>query len=482
MTKPLHYQSATEIASQIIRRKLSAREVLEHFLARVEQYNPALNALIWLDKDGARQTADEADAALDKGQVWGPLHGVPMTIKESYQVAGSPTTWGNADFRNNVTDTDAVTVTRLKKAGVNLFGKSNVPFMLADWQSFNEIYGTTHNPRDLTRTPGGSSGGSAAALAAGLTGLEAGSDIGASIRNPAHYCGVFGHKPTYGVMTPRGQSLPESYATSDISVIGPMARSASDLEVAMRVMAGPDAVDAIGWTLSLPAPRKRRLGEFRVALKFTDPNVETDTGYVDALQQLADRLAKAGATVQEIEPDIDTAKLYENYVLLLRAATSGRIPQAMLDLSEEVLKGADDGSYLYRMARGNLMSHREWLGHNNERHRMRYAFADFFKEWDILLCPAAAGPAFPQDQTGVRHERKIEVNGKQVYGTDQMFWAGYSCNTYLPATVGPAGMVRGLPVGYQAVTGQYLDYTAIEFAKLVEQEIIGFQPPPGYDG
>ena len=482
MTTPLHYQSATEIASQIVRRKVSAREVLEHFLARIEKHNPALNALIWIDQDGARRTADEADEALSRGQVWGPLHGVPMTIKESYQIAGSPTTWGNPEFRNNVTDTDAVSVQRLKKAGVNLFGKSNVPFMLADWQTFNEIYGTTNNPWDLSRTPGGSSGGSAAALSAGLTALEAGSDIGASIRNPAHYCGVFGHKPTYGVVTPRGQSLPDSYAGADISVIGPMARSAADLEAAMRVMAGPDDVDAIGWSLNLPASRRRRLSDFRVAVKLGDPNCDVDAGYADALQALVDRLAQAGATVQEIEPAVDTTALYENYVLLLRAATSGRLPPEMLALSEEVLKRNDDGSYLYRMARGNLLSHRDWLGHNNERHRLRYVFADFFKEWDILLCPAAAGPAWPQNETGVRHDRTIDVNGKQVFGTDQMFWAGYSCSTYQPSTVGPAGLVGGLPVGYQAITGQYLDYTAIEFAKLVEQEITGFQPPPGYNG
>jgi amidase len=482
MNQPLHYQSATEIASQIIRRKRSARDVLEHFLARVEKYNPALNALIWMDTAGARQTADDADAALDKGQVWGPLHGVPMTIKESYEVAGSPTTWGSPEFRNNVTDTDAVSVQRLKKAGVNLFGKANVPLMLADWQTYNEIYGTTNNPWDLSRTPGGSSGGSAAALAAGLTGLDAGSDIGASIRNPAHYCGVFGHKPTYGVVTPHGQSLPDNYATADISVIGPLARSAGDLEMAMQVMAGPDDVDAIGWQLKLPASRRRRLSDFRVAIKLGDPNCDVDKGYADALQNLADRLAQAGATVQEIEPDIDTNKLYENYILMLRAATSGRLPPAMLELSEQVLKGDPDGSYLYRMAQGNVISHREWLGLNNERHKFRYAFADFFKEWDILLCPAASGPAWPKNEEGVRHDRTIEVNGKQVYGTDQMFWAGYSCSTYLPATVGPAGLVSGLPVGYQAVTGQYLDYTSIEFAKLVEQEIIGFERPPGYDG
>jgi amidase len=150
--------------------------------------------------------AREADTALARGAVWGPLHGVPMTIKESFNVAGTPTTWGVPDHKDNITTEDALSVTRMKAAGVTLFGKTNVPLLLADWQSFNKIYGTTNNPWDVTRSPGGSSGGSAAALAAGLTGIDTGSDIGASIRNPAHYCGVFGHKPTYGILPPTGQS------------------------------------------------------------------------------------------------------------------------------------------------------------------------------------------------------------------------------------------------------------------------------------
>ena len=480
MTAPLHYQTAVELVQQLMRRQLFARELLDHMLARIEERNPALNAVIWLDIEGARARADEADAAAARGQIWGPLHGIPMTVKESYQVAGSPTTWGNPDYRDNVTDTDALSVQHLKTAGAIVFGKTNVPYMLADWQSFNEIYGTANNPWDVTRTPGGSSGGSAAALAAGFCTLEAGSDIGASIRNPAHYCGVFGHKPTYGIVSPKGQALPETYSTGDISVIGPMTRSADDLYAMMKAMAGPDEIDGAGWTLTLPPSRRRSLKGFRVALKLGDPNSAVDTKYQDTLQNLADRLAKAGVTVEEVEPELDTNRLYEVYVLLLRAATSGRITSEVLAMSEQVLKGTDDGSYLYRMARGNLLSHRDWLALNNERHKFRHQFAAFFKKWDILLCPAAAGPAFLQDQSGVRHERMIEINGKQVPGTDQMFWAGYSCNVYLPSTVGPAGLVRGLPVGYQAITGQYMDYTSIEFAKLVEQEIVGFTPPPGY--
>src|SRR5271169_3409596 len=213
----LHFKSAAEIAKLIREGKLSAVDALEHFLARVEKYNPRINAIIWLDATRARARARAADAALDKGEIWGPLHGVPMTIKESCNVAGAPTTWGDPKLKDNVTATSALAVERLEKAGVVLFGKTNVPLMLADNQSYNAIYGTTNNPWDLSRTPGGSSGGSAAALAAGLTGIDAGSDIGASIRSPAHFCGVFGLKTTFGVAAPKGQALPGANAYSDIS-------------------------------------------------------------------------------------------------------------------------------------------------------------------------------------------------------------------------------------------------------------------------
>lgn len=212
----LHFKSATDLAALVRTKKIGALELLEHFLARVEKYNPRLNAIIWMDAEKARARARAADAALAKGEVWGPLHGVPMTIKESYTIAGSPTTWGLPEMKNNVTETSALAVERLEKAGVVLFGKTNVPVLLADWQSYNPVYGTTNNPWNTELIPGGSSGGSGAALAAGLTGVEAGSDIGSSIRNPAHYCGVFGLKPTYGIVPLRRHALPGAFAPTDI--------------------------------------------------------------------------------------------------------------------------------------------------------------------------------------------------------------------------------------------------------------------------
>jgi amidase len=478
----LHYKSATELASLVRRKKIGSLELLDHFLTRIDKHNPKLNAIIWMDRDKARKRARVADAALKKGKRLGPLHGVPMTIKESFQVAGSPTTFGAPAFKNNVTDTTAPSAQRMIDAGVTLFGKTNVPLNLADWQSYNAVYGVTRNPWDTSRTPGGSSGGSAAALAAGLTGIDAGSDIGSSIRNPAHYCGVFGHKPTFGLVTYRGQALPGGVAAPDISVLGPLARSAQDLNVALDIMAGHDPDDGGYLKLALPKCEKTSLRQFRVAVKLKDAASDVDTEYADQLQALIDKLAKAGAKVKEAEPDIDTARLHDLYIRLLRAATSARMPDADIeDWKQE--QASDPNDYLAKSMDGVTMSHRRWLQLDNERQQMRLRFNAFFKDYDILLCPVAASAAFPHDHTheGKRWKRRITVNNKRVPPTDQLFWAGYSGVVFLPSTVGPAGMVSGLPVGYQAIAAQGRDKTSIAFAKLVEKTCGGFTPPPGYD-
>ncbi|MGE0698964.1 MAG: amidase [Hyphomicrobiaceae bacterium] len=480
----LHWKSAAEIARLIRERKATAGEVLEHFLARVDRFNPTLNAIVWQDRERARARAKAADAALAKGEIWGPLHGVPMTIKESYNVAGSPTTWGDPALKDNVTETSALSVERLEKAGVVLFGKTNVPLMLADWQSYNAVYGTANNPWDTTLTPGGSSGGSAAALAAGLTGIDAGSDIGASIRNPAHYCGVFGLKPTWGIVSPKGHALPGSVAYGDISAIGPLTRGAEDLDLALDAMAGPDEIDGVAWRLELPACPARSLKDMRIAVKLTDPSSEIDGEYADTLQGLVDALARAGATVKEIEPEVDTRRLHEVYVWLLRAATSARTPDSDIARWREAAEKLGPGKvpYLEQMVKGCALSHREWLGLNNERMKLRRQMNAFFADWDVLLCPAAASAAWPHDQKGERWQRLITVNNKRVPTTDQLFWAGYSGVVYLPSTVGPAGLTRsGLPVGYQAIAASGRDKWATAFSRHVEREIAGFVPPPGYE-
>jgi amidase len=479
------FRSAKALATLVRRKKIGCLELLDLYLARVGKYNPRLNAVIALDVEGARRRARAADRALARRTSWGPLHGLPMTIKESYDVVGMPTTWGIPAHKDNYPPRNALVVDRLLGAGVVLFGKTNVPIYLADWQSYNDIYGTTNHPWDPSRSPGGSSGGSAAALAAGLTGLEAGSDIGASIRNPAHYCGVYGHKPTWGIVSPRGQALPGKISATDISAVGPLARSAEDLALALGIMAGPDEIDGAGWRLRLPPARKRTLRDFRVAVMLTDPSSDVDQEVQDRLQALAGFLRRQKATVSDrARPAVDTAEAHRVYVGLLRSATSARLTDEEVRRQGEIAGTlpADDERYYARMLRGNTASHRQWLAWNEARHHMRMRWAEFFRDWDLLLCPAAASAATRHDQVGERWERTIRVNGKAVPATDQLFWAGFPGVAYLPATVAPCGFTpRGLPVGVQIVGPQYADRTCIHFARLLEREWQAFVPPPGHD-
>lgn len=484
MSLALPFKTAKQLAAAVRKKKIGCVELLDLYLKRVETHNPALNAIIASDIPGARKRAKAADKAVSSGKKLGPLHGVPMTIKESFDVTGYATTWGDPAFKDAIAASNSLVAQRMIDAGVTLFGKTNIPLMLADWQSYNEIYGSTNNPWDLGHTPGGSSGGSGAALAAGLTGIEAGSDIGASIRNPAHYCGVFGHKPSWGVVSPKGHALAGSVAYGDIGVVGPLARGAEDLEIAMDIMAGPDAIDGRGWTLSLPRTEKKSLRDFKVAVLLTDPNSEVDASVQQEIQKLADFLGKNKVKVSmTARPAIDTAELNDVFVRLLRAATSGRMSDEVYEkaLAEAKDLPASDMSYYAQMQRGNSLPHRTWLQLNEKRHKMRFAWDAFFQDYDLMLCPVAATTAFPHDQTGLRHKRTIVVNDKKLPVVDQIFWAGYSGVALLPSTVAPIGLTEdGLPVGVQIIAPQYGDYTSIAFAKLLEKEYRSFQPPPAY--
>ena len=480
------FAPALSIAAAIKARTISATDILEHYLDRIERLNPALNAVIVLDADRARTRARAADAAASRGEDWGPLHGVPMTLKEAFDIAGLPTTWGFEAYRDNIATTDSLAAKRFTSAGAILFGKTNVPIALSDWQTFNPVYGTTNNPWDHDRTPGGSSGGSAAALAAGLTGLEAGSDIGASIRNPAHYCGVYGHKPTMAIVSSKGHSLPDWRNTPelDIAVIGPMARSAHDLAIALDVMAGPDEIDAVGWQLNLPRDQRRSLSDFRVGIIYTDPEAEVDEAVQQQLRDVAKFLRRSGSEVIEgHKPAIASRDAHDTYIALLRAATSAGVDPAVFNgfqqRAQTLAPTADD--YPAKMVRGATLSHRDWLFINETRHGMRRAWAEYFKDTDLLLCPAATTVAFEHNQQGERWERMIDVNGQPQPTTTPLFWAGYSGHVYLPSTVAPIGLsAGGLPVGMQIIGPQYQDHRCIRFAQLLEDHYRGFTVPENY--
>ncbi len=481
---PLHFKSATELARLLRTRRLGALELLDHCWRRYETLNPRINAVVVTDIERARKTARAADRRLKKDEARKPFLAVPMTIKESFDWAGTPSTWGVPAHRRNLAAADAVAVERMGQGGAVVFGKTNVPLMLADWQTFNDIYGTTSNPWDVTRSPGGSSGGSAAALAIGLSALEIGSDIGASIRNPAHYCGVYGHKPTYGIVPMRGHFLPGVVAPSDISVAGPLARSAEDLALAMALLVGPDGAAAKAVRYRLPPPRHKNLRDFRVALVLNDPVSDVDRPLQHQLERLSDwlrpRVKRFSLTAR---PELASKEVWNTYISLLRAATSRR--QSDAEFKANCAKSAglspDDDSYFAMMLRGYTLSHRDWLGFNNRRHAMMQAWSAFFADYDVLLCPAAASAAFPHDHHGERHERMIVVNGRSVPTVDQLFWAGYSGCFYLPSTVAPVGLADGkLPVGVQIVAGLHEDLTAIRFAALLEREFYAFVPPPDF--
>ena len=475
---------AHELALRVRRREVSAVELLDHHLARLERLNPAINAVVVLDTDAAKVRARAADAALARGESWGALHGVPMTVKESFDLPGHPTTWGYPQFKTNIASKPAVAVQRLLDAGAIIFGKTNVPVSLADWQSFNPVYGTTNNPWDVSRIPGGSSGGSAAALAAGLTPLELGSDIGASIRNPAHYCGVYGHKPTWGVVTMQGHQLPgtECIDSLDIAAAGPLARSATDLQIAMEALTtplqcfGPNGWMATRWREHAVHPRRAK-----VAILLDDAEARVDTTVQTRLMALADFLRRQGVQVREGKRPVDSAQAHRVYVHLLRSATGASMDDASFAQSQAKAKSLskDDASYEAWMHRGNTLTHRDWVAIDQERALLRRQWAGFFEQFDFLICPIGTTPAFAHNQQGERWERMVTVNGQPQPTTQSLFWAGYPGVVGLPATAIPLGLTpQGLPVGAQVIGPILGDPQCLRFAQWLEQEWCGYTPPP----
>jgi amidase len=484
MTMNTAFFSAKKLAAAIRRKRFRSVELLDLYLERVERLNPKLNAIIVLDEKRAREQARKADRAAAKGDWKGPLHGVPMTVKESFDLKGHPTTWGRVDMKGNIASKNALAVQRLMDAGAVVFGKTNVPALLADWQTFNPVYGTTNNPWDVTRVPGGSSGGAASALAAGLTGLELGSDIGASIRNPAHYCGVFGHKPTFRLCPSAGHSLPPNLAVKDMAVIGPMARSAEDLELALKLIAQPDEVEERGLRIALAKP-KPEVKKLKIAVLTSAQTAPVDDSVQAAVLAAANAFARRGAKVSETaRPDFDLHDAHRIFIHLLRGATSSALSDQQFERQRELaanLKPEEEG-YAAWMLHANTMPVREWHAWNEKREQIRYAWAAFFREWDLLLCPTAATAAFEHNQQGERWERMVMVNGKPQPSTTQMFWAGFPGMAYLPSTIAPAGFTRaGLPMGVQIVGPQYGDLATIAAAQFLEREFQPFTAPKGYE-
>ena len=410
----IHYLPAHVLADKIKDKEISSLELTQHYISRIEKYDGDINSVVVKIFEEAIESAKHADEAVSKNQDLNVLHGVPMTIKESYNIKGQSTSWGIPDFKANVAKNDGLAVERFKTAGAHFLGKTNVPMNLADFQSYNEIYGTTGNPWDINTTPGGSSGGSAAALAAGFTSLEAGSDIGGSIRNPAHYCGVFGHKPSHGIIPSSGHELIPNVPEPDLSVCGPLARSAKDLEIALDIMAGPIERESRGWQLNLPQSRRSTLKDFKVAVWCNDEIAPVSKEIAERCEEVGKNLESAGVSVSyTAKPGHDFLKSEINYQLLLQSVMQSGMSEDEFKKIETIANNLEpnDLSVDALLAKGTVLSHRNWIRQNYAREQTKISWENFFKEWDILICPQLATTAIEHDHRKIS-ERTFTTSGK----------------------------------------------------------------------
>ncbi len=478
------FASATELAAAIRRRDLSAREALEAQLAQVDEVNEPLNAVVALDEERALAAAAEADAALASGRETGPLHGVPMTIKDSWETAGFVTACGARSLAEHVPERDAEAVASLRAAGAVIFGKTNTPLMAGDLQTYNDVYGTTNNPWDVTRTCGGSSGGAAVALATGMTPLELGSDIGGSIRTPAGWCGVYSHKATWGIVPARGHvpGPPGSLTEPDLSTGGPLARDPRDLAMALDVLAGPGTWAATAWSLRLPEPRARALREFRVATWLDDASCPVDPAVRERLEQVVEALRAAGATVRaDARLPVTLEDATATYLPLLGAVIGAGLPRHAYEAQRRLAASADaaDASPAVRMARAMTISARDAAHAGERRHQQRAAWRACFRDVDVVLMPVVPVPAIPHDHADPLASRTIEVAGERRPYLDLFSWIAPATGAHLPATVAPVGLTRGgLPIGVQIVGPHLEDRTTIAFAQaLTDAGIAAFRAP-----
>lgn len=422
---------AIEVAAQIRSGALSPLEAVDAAIARIEALDGPLNAVVVRDFDRAREAARGMKAA--EGDQ--PLFGVPMTIKESFDVSGLPTTFGHLQFKDNIARSDARVVQMLKRAGAIIVGKTNVPPDLADLQSNNPVYGRTNNPFDHARVSGGSSGGSAVAVASGMVPAEYGSDIGSSIRNPAHFNGIYGHKTTFGLVSRRGHRHPTAggrdVSDGPLSVAGPLARSAGDLSLLLSI------------TAERPLPRRdRKLGDIRFLAILDHPASEVDAAVRGPIEAALKAIETTGATVDRgsgLVPDL--AEQHANYMRLLNAAMARGQPGP----AGQILSLADYYLLLDTQARN------------------RYAWADLFETYDFVLAPPLPFVAYPHDATPI-FDRRISINGKDSAFSDSLAWAGLATFPNLPSTVVPVGESGGLPCGMQVIGREWADFDCIAIA------------------
>jgi amidase len=488
MSDRLAFASATELLSLMERGEISSRQLLEIYIDRVEAFNPKINAVVAQDLTAARSRADEADAARARGEHWGPLHGLPMTIKDTFEVAGMPCAAGAVKYKRHMPERHAVPVQRLVDAGAIIFGKTNVPYLAGNLQSYNRVYGTTNNPWDLTRAPGGSSGGAAAAVAAGLTAAELGSDIGGSIRTPSHYCGVFGHKATHGAIDMRGHipAAPGTVTQFDLQSAGPIARSPEDLELLTRVLTGE--VGPIRGAVDLTEGRTSDVSVkgLRVLAWFDDPLCPIDAQLLKSYRQLKDQLQSHGALVTEGAPfGLPLVTYFPLYLNLLASVISVSLPKPLRILMRLIaplykvvrpLLGLP--LYFDHYLRGGGQSHVSWLSHHEQREKLRQRLPDLFDQFDLVLAPVVPMTAIKHQQQLPLPLRRVTINGESRHYTDHLKWVSFATLLGLPATSAPVGRdAAGLPFNIQVIGPPHKDIETIRYASLIAAVADGFKLP-----
>lgn len=439
------FASAHTLLAALRDGQISATTLVEFHLARIARYNQELNAIVIPNYEQARRHAAEADAAHRRGESFGALHGLPLTIKDSIEVAGLRTTAGIAARAEVISVEHAPLAQRLFAAGGVLLGKTNVPPYAGDWQADNPLFGRTNNPWDLSRTSGGSTGGGAVAVAAGLTPLAFGSDIAGSIRVPAAFCGIYGHRPSETAVPHAGHvpgsSLPNPALV--MAVQGPLARDAADLELALDVIAGPVVGEDVAWRLTFPPARHTSLAGFRVAILPRVAWLPVDAEITAALDDLAMRLGRLGATVAETQPEgIDLWKHQEVYDALLHAVVFSEFPDDRRAQMIHRLRLSSD-PFAPAQVYGLTATAAQFIGLHAQRERYRAAFRAFFRTWDVLLAPVTITPAFPHiDREVTFSSRTLQINGESV---------PYSRLQIYPGLASPSlAACHGLPVGAHA--------------------------------
>ncbi len=470
-------KTARTLAADLAAKRISAREVLDAHLARNDALAKKLNAVIATDIPRAQKDAAAIDEARARGKTLGPLAGIPMTIKDGYDVENMPAISGAPMFAGRpkeCADADLVRLTR--DAGAVIWGKTNVPFMLGDFQSYNAVYGTTNNPYDVTRTPGGSSGGAAAALATGITPLEIGSDIGGSLRHPANFCGVCSLKPTWGVLPMRGHVPPPpgAYVETDLGVGGPMARNVDDLKMLWSVLRGT------------PEQKRREVKGARIAIWDEEKGFPLSAAVRDGVKRAGDALAAQGAHVERAKPGIDTDQMMRSYMQLLVAVMAGGFPETLLADMEKT-RAEDRTAYaagaslygpeayrLFATARVSELAHAMVA-----RQAQKDALAEFFKSTDAIVMPITPVPAFAHDQSEPPASRSVTIDNETWPYFSMLSWIALATSLHAPALAVQARQTpEGLPVGVQIVGPWNSEDRLFDYAASIEDGTGGFRPPP----